>query len=117
MPIEFKGTAIEWYKDSECLYKAKEPLNFDEYDDYVYEGDKVSQTFYLKNISKLWLDDIQIKANDEDVSIMLERNVLAPNQSMAVNIEWSPHEGRKNDLSTEIVVSSKPRKHKPKGVS
>ena len=91
----------------------KKPLRFVD-DEYCYEGDSKSQTFYLKNVSKLWLDDIQIKANDEDISIMIERHVLAPKESMAVNIEWRPHIGRENDLETEIVVSCKPRKYKPK---
>lgn len=113
MPVSFQGKATEWYKDEECLYKVKKPLRFDN-DDYIYEGDTVSQTFFLKNVSKLWLDDIRIKVNDEDVSVMSERHVLAQNQSMAVNIEWSPHGGRETDLETEIVVSCKPRKYKPK---
>lgn len=117
MPVTFEGKAIEWFRDEECLYKVKGAFHFDEWDDFIYGGDTVDQIFYLKNVSKLWLDDIRIRAGDKDVKIMVERSVLAPNQSMAVNIEWSPKEDRTTDLSCEVVVSMKPRKHKPKGVN
>jgi len=84
--------------------KGEYPIENVVFDEIIEVGSTVEKIFYLKNISENPIDKIEVKIEDPDANVVIDKDILQSGEIAEVKVYWSPSEDRRHGLNAPIKI-------------